>query len=51
MRIRLDDEALAKKLPLGAAAVATIYTDYGKPFHMISKVVIRMKGWMYYLPF
>jgi membrane fusion protein (multidrug efflux system) len=50
VRIRLYDEELAKKLPLGAAGTTTIYTDFGKPFHLISKITIRIKGWMYYLP-
>ena len=51
VRIRLDDEQLAKELPLGAAGTTTIYSDFGKPFHLISKITIRIKGWMYYLPF
>ena len=50
-RIRLDDEQLARELPLGAAGTTAIYTDTGKPFHAISKIAIRMKGWMNYLPF
>jgi multidrug resistance efflux pump len=50
VRIRLDDEELAKKLPLGAAGTTAIYTDFGAPFHLISKITVRIKGWMYYLP-
>jgi multidrug resistance efflux pump len=51
VRIRLDDEDLAKKLPLGAAGTTAIYTDVGKPFHLISKITVRINGWMNYLPF
>ncbi len=50
VRIRLDDEDLAKKLPLGAAGATAIYTDVGAPFHLISKITIRINGWMNYLP-
>ncbi len=50
VRIRLDDEELARTLPLGAAGTTAIYSKFGKPFHLISKVALRIKGWMYYLP-
>ncbi len=50
VRVRLDDEELARQLPLGAAGTVAIYTDVGKPFHLISKITVRMKGWLYYLP-
>jgi membrane fusion protein (multidrug efflux system) len=50
VQIRLDDEKLAKRLPLGAAGTTAIYTDFGKPFHVITKITVRMKSWMYYLP-
>ncbi len=50
VRIRLDDGDLAKKLPLGASGTTSIYTGFGKPFHIISKVVIRMKSFLYFLP-
>jgi multidrug resistance efflux pump len=49
-RIRLDDEELAKKLPLGADGTAAIYTGFGKPFHLISKIALRIKGYLYFLP-
>ena len=49
-RIVLDNDALAKELPLGAAGTVTIYTNVGQPFHIISKITIRIKGWMNYLP-
>lgn len=51
VRIRLDDKQLARELPLGAAGTVAIYTGKGKPFHVISKIALRMKAWMNYLPF
>jgi multidrug resistance efflux pump len=50
VRIRLEDERLAREVPLGGSGSVAIYTDSGKPFHIITKIVIRMKGWMNYLP-
>ena len=50
VRVKLDDPKLAQKLPLGAAGSLTIYTDFGNPFHLISKITIRIKGWMNYVP-
>lgn len=50
VRIHLDDEELAKTLPLGAAGTTAIYSGFGKPFHVISKIALRMKGWLYYIP-
>jgi len=48
--IRLDDEELARSLPMGAAGTVAIYTGFAKPFQAISKIALRMKGWLYYLP-
>jgi multidrug resistance efflux pump len=50
VRIRLDDEELARTLPLGAAGTTAIYTGFAKPFHVISKIALRIKGWLFYLP-
>jgi multidrug resistance efflux pump len=50
VRIHLDDEELAKELPLGASGATAIYSGFGKPFHIISKIALRMKGWLFYLP-
>jgi multidrug resistance efflux pump len=50
VRIRLDDEELAKTLPLGAAGTTAIYSKFGKAFHVISKIALRIKGYTYYLP-
>lgn len=46
---KLDDEELAHSLAMGTAGVAAVYTDTGKPFHVISKVTVRIKAWLYYL--
>jgi multidrug resistance efflux pump len=50
VRITLDDEDLARQLPLGAAGAVAIYTDSGKLLHVMSKISLRMKGWLNYLP-
>jgi membrane fusion protein (multidrug efflux system) len=34
---------------LGAGGTVAIYTDHGKPVHIISKVAIRMKKWLLYV--
>lgn len=51
VRIRLNDDELARSLPLGAAGSVAIYTDTAKPLHLISMIAIRMVDWMNYLPF
>lgn len=49
VRILLDDEELARQLPLGAAGTTAIYTDFAPSFHIITKVTVRIKGWLYYI--
>ncbi|MGI9515440.1 MAG: HlyD family secretion protein [Pirellulaceae bacterium] len=49
VRFDMDDEEAAQSLALGTAGNVVIYTDRGKPFQVISKVVIRMNAWTYYL--
>jgi multidrug resistance efflux pump len=49
VKIRLVDEAPPANLPLGAGGAVAIYTDHGKPVHIISKVTIRMKKWLLYV--
>jgi multidrug resistance efflux pump len=49
VRINFNDAAIARKLSLGSGGSATIYTDKGKPTHVISKVAIRMKKWLLYV--
>jgi len=49
VRINFSDEAVAHTLSLGSGGAAVIFTHAGKPTHMISKVVIRMKKWLLYV--
>ena len=37
-------------LSLGAGGTAAIYTQVGGPFHLISKIGIRIKAWTNYAP-
>jgi multidrug resistance efflux pump len=48
VKIRLTGEP-PRDLPLGAGGNVAIYTDHGKPVHIISKVTIRMKKWLLYV--
>jgi multidrug resistance efflux pump len=51
VRILFSDEAAARNLSLGSGGAAAIYTKAGQPFHIISKVAIRMKKWLlYFMP-
>jgi hypothetical protein len=34
---------------MGSGGTAAIYTDTGKPVHIISKVALRMKKWLLYV--
>jgi multidrug resistance efflux pump len=49
VKIRLTGDSQNVKVPLGAGGTVTIYTDQGKPVHVISKVAIRMKKWLLYV--
>lgn len=49
VRMEFDDEGVAESLPHGTAGTATVYTQRGKPVHIISKVVMRINAWMAYL--
>jgi len=49
VKIKIDDADLMTQLPMGTTGMATIYTDQGKPFQVISTVTVRIKAWMYYL--
>ena len=50
VKISLDDSSLGDELAMGTPGAVAIYTDWGKPFAMISKVTIRLKKWTYFLP-
>lgn len=47
--VELDDEEFARQLPQGAGGTVAIYTQAGKPVHVISKVAMRMSAWLGYL--
>ncbi len=49
VKLKLDDDSISDSLAIGATGAAAIYTDAGAPFHIISKVTVRIKAWMYYL--
>jgi len=49
LRVELDDEALARALPQGVAGSMAVYTQRGKPVHIISRVVMRMNAWLAFL--
>jgi multidrug resistance efflux pump len=49
VRINIGDEASARNLAMGSGGAAVIYTKVGQPFHIISKVAIRMKMWLLYV--
>ena len=49
IRVKLDDPEVLDRLPQGASCSVVAYTSIGKPFHVISKVAMRMTAWMAYL--
>ena len=49
IKLKMDDDSLSQSLALGTTGTTAIYTRVGAPFHIISKVTMRLKAWMYYL--
>ena len=47
VRIVLDDDDVF--IPQGAGGTVAVYTQRGKPFHIITKVLMRMQAWLAYL--
>lgn len=47
--VKLDDAQLAEQLPQGAGGTMAVYTNAGKPVHVISRVALRMSAWLAYL--
>jgi RND family efflux transporter MFP subunit len=41
VRVRLDDQAIAKRMPAGSTGTAAIFTEAVKPTHVIRKVLLR----------
>jgi membrane fusion protein, multidrug efflux system len=50
VKIQLNEGQHASELEMGTPGAVAIYTDWGKPFDIISKVTIRMQKWLYFLP-
>ncbi|MBA1158354.1 HlyD family secretion protein [Microvirga mediterraneensis] len=49
VRIRLDDQELAKRLPAGSTGLAAIYTNHVTAAHVIRKVVLRQTAIVNYI--
>ena len=49
VRVKLDDRALAQRLPAGAAGDAAIFTDHVKPAHIVRRVMLRMMAILNYI--
>ena len=49
VKIRFDSDADRPALSMGSGGTAAIYTNKGKPVHIISKVALRMKKWLLYV--
>lgn len=47
--VMLDDEQASRAMSQGAGGTVVVYTDSGQPFHIISRVAIRMMAWLNYL--
>ena len=49
IRIELDDQSVIREIGQGAQTFVAFYTQKGKPFHVITKVVVRMQAWLGFL--
>jgi len=49
VRVKLDDNKLAARLPAGTAGTAAIYTSHIKPSHIIRKVILRQLAILNYV--
>ncbi|MEH6569078.1 MAG: efflux RND transporter periplasmic adaptor subunit [Halioglobus sp.] len=49
VRANLDDAEVAENLPQSTAGSMAVFTNGGKPVHVISKVVLRMNAWLAFL--
>jgi RND family efflux transporter MFP subunit len=49
VRVKLDDEEFANRLPAGATGTAAIFTDHLKVTHVIRRVMLRMIGILNYI--
>lgn len=46
VRVQLNDASIAAEIPQGAGGTLAVYTNAGKPVHIISKVALRMNAWL-----
>jgi RND family efflux transporter MFP subunit len=49
VRVRLDDDALARRLPAGSTGTAAIFTEAVRPTHIIRKVLLRQIAILNYI--
>ncbi len=49
VRVRLDDQEFANRLPAGSAGTAAIFTDHVKVAHIIRKVILRQIAILNYI--
>lgn len=49
VRIRLDDQDIARRLPAGSTGLAAIYTDRATITHAIRKVILRQNAILNYI--
>jgi multidrug resistance efflux pump len=47
--VSLDKEEASSSMSQGAGGTMAVYTQWGKPVHVISKVAIRINAWLGYL--
>jgi len=49
IRVKLDDQDLAKRLPAGSTGTAAIFTDAVKPTHIVRRVLLRQLAILNYV--
>lgn len=49
IRIELDEADEETLIPQGTGGFVAVYTQRGKPVHIITKVLMRMHAWLAYL--
>ena len=49
VRVRLDDQDFANKLPAGATGEAAIFTDHVRAAHLIRRVLLRQVAILNYV--
>lgn len=49
VRVKLDDQEFADRLPAGSTGLAAIYTEHVKPTHILRKVMLRQLAILNYI--